>query len=86
MIEDFVRWQKQWYKTIPKCGDFSCIHELTSCGVDRLCGDCTILEMWKVPKHKVICDDVGCEDCMRRYDCKMRKLEDVEAEVNCGIR
>ena len=70
-MEEFKEWKKKWYKTVPRCDDFVCCHELTACGVDYLCGDCTIYETWKLPRYgKVTCTDVGCEDCFEKYSCK----------------
>jgi hypothetical protein len=77
--QDFEEWKNWWYKTVPRCNDFICIHELTSCGVDYICGDSTRYEMWLQWRDllcgKCICTDVGCEDCILKYDCKERLIK-----------
>lgn len=76
--EEFEMWKKKWYDTVPRCDDFICCHELTACGVDYLCGDCTIYLTWKHYQEtytdRITCTDVSCDDCLRNYDCKKRKL------------
>ncbi len=77
--EEFKEWKVNWYKTIPRCDDFVCCHELTVCGIDYLCGDCTIYEIWQQYRDtltgKVTCTDVDCMDCLEHYDC--HKVGDV---------
>lgn len=76
--EDFEEWKQWWYRMVPRCENFICCHELTSCGIDRLCGDCTVYETWQnyrdILSNKVTCTDVGCEDCMLKYDCIRRVI------------
>lgn len=72
----FETWKRQWFKYIPKCADFVCCHELSSCGVDKFCGDSTIYPTWNdaVERHltKPTCTNVGCADCLRNHDCEKR--------------
>lgn len=76
--EEFEKWKANWYKTVPRCDDFVCCHELTACGVDYLCGDCTIYETWQRYRNtltdKVTCTDVNCTDCFEKYECKRCKI------------
>lgn len=74
--DEFDSWKQGWYDTIPKCRYFDCCHELMSCGINVLCGDCTIYNTWKNRKSNVnICKTVDCMDCIEKYSCK--KLKDV---------
>ena len=74
--KDFKKWKEDWYNKVTKCSSFICCHELDSCGIERLCGNCSIYETWL--RNKDIyeeCEDVSCIDCMLRYQCKrVRKL------------
>ncbi len=67
--EEFLEWKKNWYEKIPKCKDFVCCHELTSCGVELLCGDCSIYETWDKMYDKITCIDTNCMDCMLKHEC-----------------
>jgi len=76
--KDFEDWKRNWFKYVPQCFDFVCCHEMTSCGVERFCGDCTIYPTWNTAIEKKFkiptCNDVGCDDCLRNHDCKRRKV------------
>jgi len=76
--EDFQKWKRRWYKTVPRCADFVCCHELTSCAVELQCGE-TIYPTWTFYREEgrehFTCTDVGCIDCLRNHDCKRRRYE-----------
>lgn len=75
--EEFENWRTWWYRMVPHCFEFVCEHELTSCGVNYLCGDCTIYETWQHYRNtltdKVTCTDINCGDCMLKHECEGRK-------------
>jgi len=72
--KEFEAWWRDWFKRIPKCKDFVCIHELDSCGIYRFCGCCTIYETFMHNQDIASeCDDVSCIDCARRHQCKMEQ-------------
>ena len=66
----FERWKKEWYETVPKCKDFTCVHDLMSCGISIICGDCSIYETFKRGNWYYVCQTVSCMDCTKRYTCK----------------
>jgi hypothetical protein len=74
MLKEFEEWKRNWYKTVPRCTQFVCCHELTACGVNYLCGDCTIFPTWEYYQqtrtNKVTCTDVSCEDCLKNHNCE----------------
>jgi hypothetical protein len=65
---EFEKWKEDWYKRVPKCKDFSCCHELMSCGIKIFCGDCSIYDTYAREKDHKECTIVGCDDCMMKYD------------------
>ncbi len=69
--KDFSKWKQDWFLSVPKCKDFRCIHELMSCGIVFICGDCSIFETFRKGYWGCVCDFVCCMDCMRRFECKM---------------
>ncbi len=77
--EEFEIWKRKWYNTVPRCTDFVCCHEMTSCGIERQCGDCTIYPTWKFfregGREHFTCTDVGCIDCLRNHDCNRRRYD-----------
>ena len=75
--KDFNVWKKQWYNTIPRCKDFRCIHELSSCGINYVCGDCSIWDTFKKGLWDGVCDNVNCVDCMRRHGCDKTDKEKI---------
>lgn len=72
--KQFEEWKTDWFDRIPECRDFYCIHELTSCCVDWLCPCGSIYSRYSSQKEPRECEDVGCIDCVLRYECKKRKL------------
>lgn len=67
---EFEKWKTSWFDRIPKCRSFYCIHELTSCCVDWLCSCGSIYSTYKSQKEPRECNDVSCEDCYKKYECK----------------
>lgn len=77
--DDFENWKLKWYDEVPKCRDFVCCHELMSCGIDILCGDCSILDTWKKrikDPNVYTCTTVYCADCLKKYTCEKLKLDE----------
>ncbi len=72
---EFNEWKKDWYQRIPKCEEFLCCHELMSCGIKILCGDCSIYETYRKASNLKECITVGCNDCMLKYKCNDYKSE-----------
>ena len=71
--EQFEIWKKFWFERIPKCKDFVCCHEMTSCAINFLCGCGSIYETYSKQKHPRECTTVGCADCMLKYECEKLK-------------
>lgn len=67
--EQFDEWCKQWYREVPECEDFSCCHELMSCGINFGCGDCSIYPTMQTGCSN-ICTNVDCLDCNMKYECE----------------
>ncbi len=73
----YEKWKQSWYDAVPKCKDFICSHELMSCGIDTLCGYCTIYETWRKNKpNAYICTTIDCMDCEMKYECKKVRYEE----------
>ncbi len=69
--EKFDEWKLNWYDSVPKCRDFVCCHELMSCGIGILCGDCTLYNTWKKNIYSAYkCTTVYCADCRNKYTCQ----------------
>ena len=66
----FEKWKEEWKEKVPKCKDFRCIHEMMSCGITVICGDCSIFRTFQNGLWYIICDGVNCIDCVERYECK----------------
>lgn len=73
--EEFSQWKRNWYDKVPQCRDFSCVHELMSCGIGILCGDCSIYETYVRHENLQECITVSCNDCMKKYNCKKMCLK-----------
>lgn len=71
--EEFSQWKKDWFIRIPQCKDFSCVHELMSCGINILCGDCSIYGTYIGQSKPRECTTVSCIDCMKKYECQKLK-------------
>ena len=67
---DFEKWKLNWFMRVPKCFNFMCCHELTSCCVDYLCGCGSIYETYKNQECPLECFEVDCDDCMNKYECE----------------
>lgn len=72
--DQFEEWRKHWYETFPKCEDFSCCHELMSCGISLACGDCSIHSTMSGGSAGSVCTDVTCIDCLHRFECKFGEM------------
>ncbi len=68
--KEFKVWKTEWKYRIPKCKNFICCHEMTSCAIDYLCSEGSIWETYSRQKHPMECTGVGCADCMSKYTCK----------------
>lgn len=68
--KDFEKWKEEWKEKVPMCKDFRCVHELDSCGIYIMCGDCSIFRTFKNGLWGWICDNADCIDCVRRYKCR----------------
>jgi hypothetical protein len=67
--KEFDEWKAEWYIKIPGCKDFACVHELTACGIDFLCGDCSIYQTYKTQEVPMECSDISCQDCFLSHSC-----------------
>lgn len=70
---EFEKWKKDWFKTVPKCDDFACCHELMSCGIYVACGSCSLHRTMAAGVADRICEDVDCSNCCD-YECKEKRL------------
>lgn len=68
--KQFENWKKEWLLRIPKCKDFYCIHECDTCAIDFLCACGSIYSTYSSQKEPRECDNVGCEDCCKKYECE----------------
>ncbi len=67
--EEFEDWKREWNLKVPKCSDFSCVHELSSCAIELLCSQGSIWNTYSKQKHPQECTTVSCIDCFHRYSC-----------------
>jgi len=70
--KEFQQWKNNWEKNIPKCHDFICIHELDSCCIKYFCSQGSIYETYIHELSPVECTNVGCGDCILRYECEKK--------------
>lgn len=73
--EKFEKWKEEWKEKVPKCKDFRCVHEMMSCGIYIICGDCSIFRTFQGGLWEAVCENVDCIDCMKRYKCKKTDKE-----------
>ncbi len=87
--EAFKQWKRWWFETVPQCHTFVCCHELTTCGVELQCGDCTIYPTWKFfgeGREHFTCTDVDCSDCLRNHEClKERNKENYDRKTDYNL-
>ncbi|PIU76189.1 hypothetical protein COS75_00345 [Candidatus Pacearchaeota archaeon CG06_land_8_20_14_3_00_35_12] len=43
----FEEWQNYWFENLIGCKDFACVHDSETCGIARMCGDCSIYRTYK---------------------------------------
>jgi hypothetical protein len=67
---EFESWKKEWFLRVPKCKDFACCHELTTCAIKPLCGCGSIYSTYHSQECSTECLEVTCADCFNKYDCK----------------
>ncbi len=67
--EEFEEWKRVWKSFVPGCHEFKCVHELMSCGIDVMCGDCSVYSTAERGASR-ICTEVGCQDCIKHGRCK----------------
>ncbi len=70
---EFLQSKKNWFLDVPKCKDFACCHELMRCAIHPLCGCGSIFETYQTQECPLECLEVGCNDCIRKHDCKKVK-------------
>lgn len=75
--EEFLLWKENWFDVVPHCRNFSCVHDLMSCGIKILCGDCSIYETYARQKNPQECTTVSCIDCMKKNNCKEIRQKDL---------
>jgi hypothetical protein len=68
--KEFQFWKEEWFLYVPKCKDFVCCHELTSCAIKPLCGCGSIYNTYKSQEIPLECLEVTCNDCLSKYECK----------------
>jgi hypothetical protein len=68
--QEWEQWKISWFKRVPKCKDFVCIHELTNCAIIPLCGVGSIYSTYNNQECPLECLEVGCVDCFNKYDCE----------------
>lgn len=73
--DEFEDWRKSWYQIVPRCPDFSCCHELMSCGIGHACGDASLHYTMTRGAASDICTDAECIDCTSRHQCIFGLLE-----------
>lgn len=74
--QEFQKWKTDWFRRIPKCKKFACVHELTSCAIRPLCGCGSIYPTYKNQKEPEECTTVSCPDCFNYRDCYKEKLNE----------
>jgi hypothetical protein len=67
---EFTFWKEEWFLRVPKCKDFVCCHELTSCAVKFLCGCGSLYDIYKTQEVPLECSEVSCSDCLLKYECR----------------
>lgn len=66
---EFEKWKLNWFLRVPKCFNFHCCHELTSCAINPLCGCGSLYETYKLQECPLECLEVTCDDCMLKNEC-----------------
>jgi len=73
--EEFFQWKRNWFKRIPKCIDFACCHELSSCAIKPLCGCGSIFQTYQYQIRPEECFTVDCSDCLNKHECTKENNE-----------
>jgi len=85
-IDRFEAWRRKWFRLVPRCDDFDCVHDSMTCGIGHACGDCSKYETMYNDGCMDICTSVGCADCLRKHECEFGKLTDAEIMARTDLR